>query len=277
MTATAETHAPRLLVIGAHPDDCEFKAGGLAALYAAAGNAVKFVSVTNGESGHHRLRGEELVRIRRAEAQASAGVCGIEYDVLDFPDGGLLPTMDARLEIIRLIRRFAPDLVLTHRPNDYHPDHRYTAQLVCDAAYMVTVPPVAVDVPHLRSDPVFGYLSDDFQRPYPFSPDVAIDIEPVLDRVVDMLHCHKSQFYDWLAYNHGYEHDLPADDAGRREWLAEWFQRLVAPLADRCRSQLVERYGKDRGERVRYVETFEICEYGSELTPELCERLFGFV
>jgi N-acetylglucosamine malate deacetylase 1 len=274
MSPPSDAPSPRLLVIGAHPDDCEYKAGGLAAMYAARGFAVKFVSVTNGESGHHRLRGEELVRIRRDEARAAAAVCGIEYDVLDFPDGGLLPTLEARLEIIRVIRRFAPDLVLTHRPNDYHPDHRCTSQLVCDAAYLVTVPPVAPDVPHLRANPVFAYLSDDFQRPYPFAADVVVDIEPVLDRVVEMLHRHKSQFYDWLAYNHGYEDELPAGDDDRRAWLADRMKRLIAPLADRYRRQLVDRYGKDRGERVRYVEAFEVCEYGAELTGELRERLF---
>ncbi len=276
MALTTDSDSPRLLVFGAHPDDCEYKAGGLAALYATAGHRVKFVSLTNGESGHHRLSGEELVRIRRAEAQASAAVCGIESDVLDFPDGGLQPTLQVRLEIIRIIRRFRPDLVLTHRPNDYHPDHRYTSQLVCDAAYMVTVPAVAADVPHLRTNPVFAYLSDDFQRPYPFTPDVVVDIEPVLDRVVEMLHCHKSQFYDWLAYNHGYEHELPADDAARRDWLAEQVKQRIAPLADRFRRKLQQQYGDDRGGRINYVEAFEVCEYGAPLTPEQRTRLFPF-
>lgn len=265
-----------ILVIGAHPDDCEYKAAGTAALYRSLGHRVKFVSVTNGDAGHQRLSGEELAAIRKAETDASSAVCGVEYEVLDNHDGQLLPTLENRLEIIRLIRRFESDLVLTHRPNDYHPDHRYTSQLVCDAAYMVTVPPVAPDVPHLRRNPVFAYLSDDFQKPNPFTPDVVIDIEPVLETAVDMLHCHKSQFYDWLAYNHGYEDDLPAGDDDRRAWMRERFQQRIAPLADRFRERLVELYGEDLGRNVRLVEAFEVCEYGSPLTEENRRRLFPF-
>ena len=266
----------RLLVIGAHPDDCEYRAGGLAALYAAAGHRVKFVSLTNGESGHHRISGEELVTIRRAEAQACADVCGIEYEILDHRDGHLLPTLEARLDVIRLIRRFEPDLVLTHRTNDYHPDHRYTSQLVCDAAYTVTVPPVAPDVSALRKNPMFAYMTDEFQRPYPFSPDVVIDIEPVFDKVVDMLHCHKSQFYDWLAWNHGYEDELPAGDADRRAWMAERARARIAPIAAQHRNLLIDRYGPDRGAQITLAEGYEVCEYGASLTPERAERLFPF-
>lgn len=269
--------APRILVIGAHPDDCEYRAGGLAALATAAGQTVKFVSVTNGESGHQRLSGEELVTIRRAEAAASAAVCGIEYDVLNHRDGHLLPTLEARLEIIRLIRRFQPDLVLTHRPNDYHPDHRYTSQLVCDAAYLVTVPPVAPDVPALRDNPVFGYLADDFRRPYPFTPDIAIDIEPILDTVVAMLHCHTSQFYDWLAYNHRYEAEIPAGEEDRKSWLKERVQKRISPLAERYRDLVTATYGPDRGPGIRFIEAFEICEYGSPLTAESRRRLFPYL
>lgn len=267
----------RILVVGAHPDDCDIKAGGVAALYRQAGHRVRFVSVTNGESGHHRLSGEQLVQIRREEAAAAAHVLDIEYEVLDHRDGHLEPTLAARGEMIGLIRRYRPDLILTHRPNDYHPDHRYTSQLVCDAAYMVTVPPVVPDVPALRDNPVIAYLSDGFRRPYPFSPTVAVDIEPVIETVIDALHCHKSQFYDWLAYNHRYEDELPAGDGDRREWLGGWFRKRIAGQADEHRDLLVATYGAERGGKVQYVEAFEPCEYGAPLTDEARRRLFPFL
>jgi len=130
----------RILIIGAHPDDCEIKAGGVTALYREIGHQVKFVSVTNGESGHHQLSPAELVKVRRAETNQVASLMGIEYEVLGNRDGRLQPTLEARFELIALIRRYQPDLILTHRPNDYHPDHRATSTLVCDAAYMVIVP-----------------------------------------------------------------------------------------------------------------------------------------
>jgi LmbE family N-acetylglucosaminyl deacetylase len=270
---------PRLsiLAIGAHPDDCDIKAGGVAVLYRRLGHEVRFVSITNGAAGHHRLKGEELAAVRRAEAQAAARVLGVRYDVLDFPDGRLEPTLAAREQLIALIREYQPDLVFTHRPNDYHPDHRYTSQLVCDAAYMVTVPAIVPNVPALRANPVIMYLSDRFERPYPFSPAVVVDIEPALDTVVDALDCHVSQFYEWLAYNFGYEASLPAARADRRHWLREFFGSYIAPLAARHRQLLIETYGPDRGATIQHIEAFELCEYGAPLTAENRRRLFPFL
>ena len=271
------TEPLRILAIGAHPDDCDIKAGGAAALWKAAGHEVRFVSVTNGEAGHHRMPPEEVAAVRREEAAAAARVLGLRYDVLEFRDGHLLPDLDARIRIIALIREYAPDLILTHRPNDYHPDHRSTSQLVCDAAYLVTVPAVVPDAPALRESPVIAYFSDDFRRPCPFSPTVAVDIEPVIEAVIDMLHCHQSQFYDWLAYNHHYAHTLPPDEAGRRAWLGEWFRQRIADLAGRHRDLLIAIYGSERGGRMRYIEAFEPSEYGNPLTAAVRGRLFPFL
>ena len=260
------TEQLRILAIGAHPDDCDITVGGTAALWAQHGHKVRFVSVTNGESGHHERFGEPMIAERRAEAAAAGAVLGIEYDVLDFRDGRLEPTYEARCVLIRLIREFDPDLILTHRPNDYHPDHRYTSQLVCDAAYMVTVPAVAPEVAALRDNPAIAYVADRFQRPYPFSPRVA----------VDMLHCHRSQFYEWLAYNHQWD-DLPTDDAARREWLGGLFRERIAWLANYCRDLLVETYGVEAGQQIQWAEAFEPCEYGRPWDAELIRRLFPFL
>ena len=267
----------KILALGAHPDDCDVKAAGLGALYRRAGHEVRFVSVTNGDAGHHKLSGTDLAEIRRQEAKAAGDVLGIRYDVLDYHDGQLEPTLEARFEIIRLIRGFEPDLILTHRPNDYHPDHRYTSQLVCDAAYMVTVPAIVPEVPALRDNPVIAYLSDHFTRPYPFSPSVIVDIEPVIESVVDMLDCYKSQFYEWLPFNHQHEAQVPDDPADRRAWLGESFRTRIAPVADRYRDLLIETYGQEKGREVRYAEAFETCEYGSPLTNKDRRRLFPFL
>lgn len=269
--------ALRILVIGAHPDDCEITCGGTATLYRQSGHVVKFVSVTNGESGHHEIFGDELVAIRRAEARAAADTIGIESEVLEFRDGRLEPSFEARCVLIRLIREFNPDLVLTHRPNDYHPDHRYTSQLVCDAAYMVTVPAVVPEVPALRDNPAMAYVADGFQRPAPFEPTVIIDIGPAIESVVDMLHCHSSQFYGWLAYNHQYEHELPESDADRRTFLGQLFRDRIGGLADRFRHELMATYGDERGAEIRWVEAFERCEYGRRWDEGLIRKLFPFV
>lgn len=267
----------RILVLGAHPDDADYKAGGTAALWRRLGHEVKFVSVTNGGAGHQSLHGEALVARRRAEAKAAGAVIGVPYEVLDNPDGGLMPTLEARHQIIRLIRAFKPDLLLTHRPNDYHPDHRYTSVLVQDSAYMLTVPAVCPDTPHLQRDPVVLYLSDDFQKPIPFRADIVVDIGPEIDTFIDMLHCHTSQFYEWLPYNGGYAHEVPDNDAARRAWFKERMQRWLRPLADRHREAVVRTYGVDAGHKIEYIEAFEVSEYGSPLDDAARARLFPFL
>lgn len=267
----------RLLIIGAHPDDADYHAGGTAAYYCAAGHVVKMVSLTNGDAGHQTLRGAELAQRRRAEAAAAGAVIGATYDVMENHDGQLLPSLENRWQVIRLIRSFQPDLVLTHRPNDYHPDHRYTSQLVQDAAYMVTVPAVVPDTPHLPRDPVIAYLPDEFQKPYPFQPSVLVDVGPVLHQIVAMLDCHRSQFYEWLPYNTGQLDQVPRGEEERRQWLEQQVQKRLRRMADRNREMLIQIYGSERGRQIEFVEAFEACEYGALLDEAARQRLFPFV
>jgi LmbE family N-acetylglucosaminyl deacetylase len=264
----------RLLILGAHPDDADYHAGGLAALYRRMGHVVKMVSLTNGDAGHHLLRGPELAARRRAEAAAAGRVIGAEYEVLDIPDGELMPTLANRRRVIGLIRAFRPDLVLTHHPNDYHPDHRYTSQLVQDAAYLLTVPAIVPEVPHLARDPVIAYLAGEALKTWQFQPTVAVCLDHVLDDVVDMLDCHRSQFYEWLPYNGGYAEQVPADDAGRRDWLAGRVGARLRGWAERCQDILRGRYAPDPRGPVQYAEAFEACQYGAPLDEAARRRLF---
>jgi LmbE family N-acetylglucosaminyl deacetylase len=267
----------RVLVVGAHPDDCELKAGGAAALWADGGHVVRFVSATDGGAGHHKIGGVELVRRRREEARRAAEVLGIESLVMDVKDGELEPTLENRREFIRLIREFRPDLVLTHRPNDYHPDHRATSVLVQDAVYLVTVPNVLPSLEVMREMPVVMYLSDSFQKPNPFIADAAVGIDRVLERKVDAVRCHASQFCEWLPWNMRVEEQVPTDDAGRRQWMRDWRVAADRECAKKWRARLTELYGKDRGESFEYAEAFEACEYGAKLTGEKLEMLFPFL
>ena len=266
----------RILAIGAHPDDCDYRVGGMAVKYTHLGHVVKFVSLTNGNAGHFSTGGGPLARRRYEEAQCSAANAGVEYQLLDISDAELMPTLENRWALVRIIRDFRPDLVLTNRPNDYHPDHRYTAQLVADAAYTVTIPNVQSLTPHLQHNPVIAYWEDDFRRPYPFSPDVAISIDEVADVKIDMLHCHESQFYEWIPYNQNRLDEVPADSAERRAILAQW--RLAAARADAndYRDLLIRLYGPERGAAIRFVEALEFCEYGGRVTAEVFARLFPF-
>ena len=194
----------RIIVFGAHPDDCELEAGGTAARWAKLGYKVKFVSVTNGDIGHHQMAGAILARRRTDEVKKCAQILGIETEVLDIHDGELLPTLENRRIITRKIREWKADVVIAPRPNDYHPDHRYTGILVQDAAFMVIVPSFCPDVPALRKNPVFLYTEDDFKKPNPFSPDVVVPIDPVFDLKVACIDALESQFYEWNPWLFGY-------------------------------------------------------------------------
>lgn len=266
----------RILAFGAHPDDCDAKVGGTGAKWAKLGHVVKFVSVTNGDSGHHEIGGVELARRRKAEAEAAGRTIGVEYQVLDIHDGELEPTLPNRRTIIKIIREFQPDLILSPRPNDYHPDHRYVSTLVQDAAYMVTVPNVLAHTPHLRINPVIAYVSDHFKKPYPFTPDVAVGIDDVIALKFDMLHCHTSQMYEWLPYNARNENDVPTGEAERRKWLEQRRIGSGRGLADLYRAKLIELYGEARGNAIQHAEAFEGCEYGSPLTKEKIAEFFPF-
>jgi LmbE family N-acetylglucosaminyl deacetylase len=264
---------PSLLVLGAHPDDAEFHAGALISIYRDNDFPVKIVSVTNGAAGHHQRTAAELPSIRSAEAASVAALTGVEYAVWEYPDGALQPTLEVRERVIREMRTFSPDLVLTHRLNDYHPDHRAVGQVVQDASYMVTVPLVCPDVPALRRDAVVAYMPDLFTKPNRLSPDVVFDTTRYFDRVVSMLECHRSQVYEWLPYNAGVIDQLPDDDAGRRAWLANWFSRRTRAVADHFRERLVEAYGSEIGASIESAEAYEISEYAAGL-GDAKQRLF---
>ena len=266
----------RLLVIGAHPDDAEYRAGGLATLYRRLGHQVRFVSVTNGDAGHHETTGPALAQRRRREAEAATAIVGLEYEIWEHTDGRLEPTLPRREQMIRLIRSYHPDLVLTHRPNDYHPDHRATSQLVQDSAYLLTVPAICPDVPHLRRDPVIAYLADDFTRPYPFDPTVVIDVGPVWNEKVAMLDAHRSQFYEWLPYNGGYAEGVPCDPEARRAWLSERLEALSARMSERFRGCPTTLVGPTGEPWPRLVEAFEASEYGAPFDDAAAARLFRF-
>ena len=261
----------RIIMFGAHPDDCDERAGGTAALFASLGYAVKFVSVTNGDAGHQADRGVTLAKRRLAEAKEAGKRLGVSYDVLDNHDGQLLPTLAVRLQIIRKIREWNADVVLAPRPNDYHPDHRYTGVLVQDAAYMVAVPNVAPETPALKKNPVFIYFQDFFQRPNPFRPDITVDITRTFDQKVHALDAHVSQVYEWLPWIGHYLDKVPADKKEREKWLAEITAFKITPEA----KQTMEKwYGKDRADAAKHVESFEICEYGAQPDDEEIKRLF---
>ncbi|MEM7144631.1 MAG: PIG-L family deacetylase [Verrucomicrobiota bacterium] len=267
----------RIICFGAHPDDCELKAAGVGAMWAEQGHHVKFVSVTNGDIGHWREAGGPLAQRRKAEVEKASEILGTTVEVLDIHDGELEPTLENRKKIIRLIREWDADLVLSHRPNDYHPDHRYTGVLVQDASFMVAVPFMIPDVPPLDKNPVFMYYTDRFTLPSPSQPDIVVAIDPVIDKKLDALAVMESQFLEGGAL--GSEKRLPTSEEDKVKRVAEVRMSQGARFmrtADKYRDELREWYGEEAGNDVKFAEAFQLTEYGSKASEAELKRLFPF-
>jgi len=270
----------RIIAFGAHPDDCELKVAGAAARWAAQGHHVKFVSVTNGDIGHWNMAGGPLAKRRQAEVEQCAKILGIQSQVLDIHDGELLPSLENRRTITRLIREWKADVVLSHRPNDYHPDHRNVGILVQDAAYMVTVPFFCPDSPYLKNNPVFLYYEDRFTKPTRFSADIIVAIDEVIDKKLAVVEALASQFYEGGANGGPHLVPDPSNTAAvelRKKAVREQFDKRFLATAQRFGLQMVEWYGEVGAKKVRYAEAFEICEYGRMPSKAEIRKLFPFL
>lgn len=260
----------RILVLAAHPDDAEILAGGLLARHSRLGNPLKIVSVTDGRAGHHQIAPHDLVSIRRTEAEAAGQRIGADYVTWDFADGSLTPSMEVRQAIIREIRNFKPDLLLTHRPYDYHPDHRAVGMAVQDASFIVTVPHVCDDTPALRRDPVVAYMADLFTRPCTMRADVLLNVSDQFDTIVQMAACHQSQVFQWLPYHAGIE--IPQDIEARMQWLADWLSQLHHQRRQHFAADIVAR-GLPLDDALK-IEIFEISEYAAQVDQQHLRTLF---
>ncbi len=267
----------RIIAFGAHPDDCELSVGGTAALWAAQGHHVRLVAATNGDIGHWREAGGPLALRRKKEVEEASRILGSTVHVMENHDGELLPTLENRREVVRLIRQWKADIVLSPRPNDYHPDHRYTGVLVQDAAYMVTVPFFAPEVPPLKNNPVFMYYTDRFMKPNPSQADVIVSLDSVMEKKLDALAVMESQFLEGGANGHdGLMPKTPEERVRRVKQVRDGHAARNINVANRFREQLKEWYGPEAGAKVKYAEAFEICEYGRRPDKEELKRLFPF-
>ena len=286
----------KVLMIGAHLDDNDFQGGGTALRYLQAGHDVRFVSLCNGCCGHHVYTTEETAACRYAEAQKVKELIGLSaYDVWDINDCEIVADLETRKRLIRYIREYNPDIIFTHRTNDYHADHRNTAMLVQDASYLLIVPNFCPEVPAMKKMPVIMFFSDRFKNP-PFVPDVIVPIDEVLDKKYEMYNCHVSQVYEWLPYTHGELDRVPTGEAERMEWYrgpriprdrvltleeltpyktqnhSEYSEALDAA---KFRDLLIRQYG-EAGKHFLFAEAFQLSEYGTPLDAENIKTLFPF-
>jgi N-acetylglucosamine malate deacetylase 1 len=274
LTATPQAQPLRIIAFGAHPDDAELKASGVAALWAAAGHKVKFVAMTNGDVGHFGTAGGPLALRRKAEVTECARILGIETHVMDIHDGELTPSLDNRKAMARLIREWQADIVMGHRPYDYHADHRYTGVLMDDSAVVVVAPFFVPDTPPTRRNPVFMYYSDGFQDPKPFTPTLVVDIDKVADKKWACVSAMPSQFGDEDSWQGRTLPNVPKGDRERAAYLLDIVKKRNMAIADQYRERLVALYGTDRGKTVQYAEAFQLGQYGRQASLDELKRMF---
>jgi LmbE family N-acetylglucosaminyl deacetylase len=239
-----------IIAFGAHPDDCDIRAGGTAAKWAAAGHRVRFVSVTNGDAG--RRAGAEALGARQAKRRVRAAA---RYRLHRPRQPRRRTDADAavREQIIRLIRQWKDSC--SPRPHDYHPTTATPA--CCRTPLMVTVPNIAPDTPALRQNPVFMYFEDGFQKPNPFTPDVVVAIDDTFPKKIDAIDAHESQMYEWLPWLNGRLDSVPKDPAARKAMTAK--QRF-GRVSDAMRATLVKYYGAEAAAKVEHAEASKSVE-----------------
>jgi len=274
----AQTAAPRVLrvvALGAHPDDAELKFAGTAALMAAQGHKVKLVALTNGDVGHFAQAGGPLAQRRKAEVTACHTKLGVETEVLDIHDGELMPDLETRKKVANIIRDWQADIVLSHRPWDYHPDHRAVGKLAEDSAVVVAAPFFTPYTPPTKRNPIFLFYSDNFQKPYPFDPIVAVGFDDVAQKKWDCIGDMPSQFADADSWQARYRGNAPADPAARAAMILDGVKQRDAGVATKYRSLLVNLYGNQKGSAIKYAEAFELNQYGTAATADEIKQMFG--
>ena len=182
----------RILALGAHPDDVEVQCAGTLALCAQRGDVVVIATSCNGNRDNPDIAPDDMAAIRLAEGQAAARIIGAEYVCLGFSDEGLFEGEATSLRYVDLIRRTQPDLIITHAPNDYHPDHQATSALAFSASVMATVTHIQTAYPPHSLRPPIYYM--DNLSGVGFEPDEFVDISPVIEIKKQMLTKHTSQF-----------------------------------------------------------------------------------
>jgi LmbE family N-acetylglucosaminyl deacetylase len=216
------------MAVGAHPDDIEILCAGTLARYTARGDYAVNVVFTNGDMGHKVIGPEELARIRTEEARQAAAAVGAEFKMLGEPDEWLFHDQRTRIMMIDAIREFRPDVILTHSPEDYHPDHRCCSDIVFAASFLATVPHIETE--HAATEHVAALLYMDTLGGTGFLPEEYVDITATLDRKIAALLKHESQV-KWLR-----EHDNIDISAFVRNLAATRGLQCSVPFAEGFRT-----------------------------------------
>jgi len=234
-----------VLAIAAHPDDIEFMMAGTMLRLKENGWDLHYWNLGSGNQGTDRLPSDEIARIRREEAMTACRLAGAVFHEPIVDDLEIFYARELLVKVAAVVRDVAPEIVLTHYPDDYMEDHTHTARLALTAAFargMVNYRTAPERKP--TSQPVALYhcmpygLRDPLRREV--TPDFCVDISPVIDRKTEMLACHRSQ-KEWLDVSQGLDSYLEtlrtmSAEVGRKHgncaFAEGWIRHLHLGLAD---------------------------------------------
>jgi len=188
-----------ILAVGAHPDDIEIFCGGTLAKCAARGDKIFCCTATNGNIGSATLPKDEIAAIRKKEAAKAASLVGAEYICLDFDDELFYEDVNARIKFINMVRHCQPDVILTHNPHDYNPDHELTSKIINDIEVMLPIAKIETEEPPCPKMPVIYYFET--EKGLGFVPTDYVDITDHFETKKQMVLCHESQ-KQWMADNY---------------------------------------------------------------------------
>lgn len=185
-----------VLAIGCHPDDIEINCVGTLLKCVQRGDKVTVCHVANGNMGHEVIQPEELRLIRAQEAQNAGAMAGFEVVTCDIGDLMVYEgSKEQRDKVVDVIRKAQPDVIITHGPTDYMPDHVAVSKLVFDASFAASVPHYETAVPGATGVTPIYYMEN--AMGVNFVPTHYVDVSDVIDLKLQMLECHVSQI-KWL-------------------------------------------------------------------------------
>ena len=258
----------KVMVIFAHPDEGEIYAGGITALYTQMGHKVKFMSLTNGDAGHYSMGPEALAKRRYMEALKAQDILGLsEYEVLDYHDGVLDNTKEVQQKVAESIQKWEADVVFTYYPaKGGHNDNMTTGWIVRDASSLLK----------MEKTPVFIYMRDFHTSSFSFIPDFTVIIDDVWETKLASCGAHESQVIEYNPNIEGVLEQVLASKEKQKDFLYHNTYPYSKVTPDN-KLALIKWYGNIRAENAKYVEAFEIAEYGRQINEKEAKILFPMI
>lgn len=265
----------RVLVIMAHPDEAEEYAGGSIALFSKYGDSIRIASLTNGDVGHWTMTKEALAERRKNEANAAGKILGATYEILNHHDGELEATISLRKEVVRIIREWKPDIVISFLQmfGGGHPDNMVVAKTVQESAGLSMAPLFLPEIPALTRKPVFLVVRDYFSKSFAHQPDIVIPIDKTLDLKLESFSAHASQFFEFAPFQKGILDEVPKDEAGRKPFFEKYWGEFSA-INPAMRKWLISWFGESIASSFNYAEEFEFAPYSRRPLSEELLKLF---